>query len=62
MTYVFDHVKHICPNRTSREFELRANCLAKLEVLSYSAQTIVTLELPCMLHTCASFGNLPAMS
>ena len=31
---------------TSREFESRANCLARLEVLSYSATAGVTLQLP----------------
>ena len=39
--------------------ESRANCLARLEVLSYSATTGVTLQLPYMLHTCAIFGDLP---
>ena len=46
----------------SRESELRANCLARLEVLSYSAPASMTLQLPCMLHTCTSFGDLPAVS
>ena len=45
----------------SRELESGANCLAKLEVLSCNAPTIVTLQVPCMLHTCATFGNLPVM-
>ena len=44
---------------TSREFVLRANCLAKLEVLSYSALAGMTLQLPYMLHTCVIFGTLP---
>ena len=44
---------------TSREFESRLNCLARLEVLSYSATAGVTLQLPCMLHTCATFGESP---
>ena len=44
---------------TSREFELQANYLARLEVLSYSATTSATLQLPFMLHTCATFGNSP---
>ena len=35
--------------RTSCEFESWANCLARLEVLSYSAPAIVTLQL--LLHT-----------
>ena len=46
-----------------RDFtESRANCLARLEVLSYSALAGVTIQLLYMLHTCTSFGNLPAMS
>ena len=40
------------------ESKSRANCLARLEVLSYNAPAGVTLHLLCMLHTCASFGNL----
>ena len=43
----------------SYELESRANCLARLEVLSCSATAGVTLQLPCMLHTCATFGDLP---
>ena len=43
----------------SREFESRVNCLAKLKVLSYSAIASVTFQLPCMLHTCATSGDLP---
>ena len=39
--------------------ESRANCLARLEVLSYSATTGLALQLPCMLHICATFGDLP---
>ena len=46
----------------SRKFESRANCLARLEVLSCSAIAGVTLQLPCMLHTCATFGNLSVTS
>ena len=38
---------------TSRESELRANCLARLEVLSYSAPTVITLQLPRMPHSFA---------
>ena len=44
----------------SRESEQRANCLARLEILSCSAPAGATLQLPCMLHTCASFGDLLA--
>ena len=33
--------------------ESQANWLARLEVLSYSASAIVTLQLSCILHTCA---------
>ena len=39
--------------------ESRANCLAKLEVLSCSATAGMTLQIPCMLHTCATSGNSP---
>ena len=46
----------------SREFESRANCLARLEVLSCSAPAGVTLQLLCILHTCASFSELPVAS
>ena len=42
--------------------ESQANCLARLEVLSCSALAVMTLQLPCMLHTCATFGNLPVAS
>ena len=38
----------------------RANCLARLEVLSCSAPTGVTLQLLYMLHMCATFGDLLA--
>ena len=48
--------------RLSREFKSRANCLASLELLSCSATAGMTLQLLCMLHTCASFGDLPAAS
>ena len=48
--------------RLSHEFKLRANCLASLELLSCSAIAGVTFQLPCMLRTCASFGDLPAAS
>ena len=37
--------------------ESRANCLARLEVLSYSATASVTLQLSCRLHMCATFGD-----
>ena len=44
---------------TSREFESRANCLARLEVLSCSATTGVTLQLSLHAsHMCHS-GSLP---
>ena len=46
---------------TSCEFESRANCLARLEVLSCNATAGVTLQLPCMLHTCSTFGDSPVM-
>ena len=44
----------------SSESKSWANCLARLEVLSCNAPIGVTLQLPYMLHTCASFGDLPA--
>ena len=43
----------------SRESEPQVNCLARLEVLSCSTPAGVTLQLPCMLHTCVSFDDLP---
>ena len=42
----------------SREFKLRANGLASLGLLSCSATIGMTLQFPCMLHTCANFGGL----
>ena len=42
---------------TSREFESRANCLVRLEVLSCSATTSVTVHLPYMLHMCVTFDD-----
>ena len=46
----------------TRESESRANCLARLEVLSCNAPAGVTLQLPYTLYTCASFGDLPTAS
>ena len=46
----------------SREFKPRANELASLGLLSCNATTGMTLQLPCMLHTCANFGGLPVVS
>ena len=46
----------------SRKFKLRANGLASLGLLSCSATAGMTLQLLCMLHTCASFGGLPFAS
>ena len=46
----------------SRKFKSWANCLASLGLLSCSATAGVTLQLLCMLHTCASFGDLPIAS
>ena len=43
---------------TSREFESRANCLARLGVLSCSAIAGMTLQLPCMLHMCTISSDL----
>ena len=46
----------------SREFKPRANGLANLGLLSYSAIAGMTLQLPRILHMCANFGNLPVAS
>ena len=46
----------------SRKFKPRANGLASLGLLSCSAIAGMTLQLPCMLHTCANFGDLPVAS
>ena len=46
----------------SREFKPRAKGLASLGLLSCSATAGMTLQLPCMLHTCANFGGLPVTS
>ena len=46
----------------SREFKPRANGLASLGLLSCSPTASVTLQLPCMLHTCTNFGGLPVVS
>ena len=43
----------------SRKFKSWANCPARLEVLSCSATASMTLQLPCMLHTCAIFSDSP---
>ena len=43
----------------SCEFKSRANSLG---LLSCSATAGMTLQLPCMLHTCANFGGLPVAS
>ena len=46
----------------SREFKSRVNGLASLGLLSCSATASMTLQFPCMLHTCANFGGLPIAS
>ena len=46
----------------SHEFKSRANGLASLGLLSCNATAGMTLQLPCMLHTCANFGGLPIAS
>ena len=43
----------------SCEFESRANYLARLEVFSCSSTASMTFQLPYMLRTCATFGDLP---
>ena len=42
----------------SHKFKPQANGLANLGLLSCSATAGMTLQLPCMLHTCANFGGL----
>ena len=44
---------------TSREFESRANCLTRLEVLSCNATASVTLQLPLNASHVCHFGDLP---
>ena len=46
----------------SHKFKPQANGLANLGLLSCSATAGMTLQLPCMLHTCANFGGLPVVS
>ena len=46
----------------SHEFKPRVYGLASLGLLSCSAIAGMTLQLPCMLHTCANFGDLPVAS
>ena len=46
----------------SHKFKPRANGPASLGLLSYSATASMTLQPPCMLHTCANFGGLPVAS
>ena len=48
--------------RLSREFKPKANGLANLGLLSYSTTIGMTLQLPCMRHMCANFGDLPVAS
>ena len=48
--------------RLSCEFKPRANGLASLRLLSCNAIDGMTLQLPCMFHTCANFGGLPVAS
>ena len=45
----------------SREFELRVNCLARLEVLSCNAPIVVTLQLHLHASHVCHFGDLPVM-
>ena len=42
----------------SREFKPRANGLTSLGLLSCCTTASMTLQLPCMLHTCANFGGM----
>ena len=43
-------------------FRLPRHHLTSLGLLSYNATAGMTLQLLCMLHTCANFGDLPATS
>ena len=46
----------------SRESKPRANWMASLDFLSYSATAGMMVQLLCMLHLCASSGSLQAAS
>ena len=46
----------------SCEFKLRANWMASLDFLSCSATVGMMVQLLCMLHSCASSGDLPVAS
>ena len=46
----------------SSKFKPRVNGLANLGLLSCSATTSMTLQLPYMLHVCANFGGLLVVS
>ena len=46
----------------SRESKPRTNWMARLDFLSCSATTGMTVQLLCMLHSCASSGGLQAAS
>ena len=46
----------------SHEFKPQANWMASLNSLSYNATTGMTVQLLCMLHSCASSGGLPVVS
>ena len=48
--------------RMSREFELRANYLVRLEVLSYSAPAVMTLQLPLHASHVCHFCDLLVVS
>ena len=46
----------------SRKSKPQTNWMARLEFLSCNATTSMTIQLLCMLHSCASFGGLQATS
>ena len=46
----------------SREFKLWANRIARMDFLSCNAPAYVIVHLLCMLHSCASSGDLPPAS
>ena len=48
--------------RLSCEFKPQANGLVSLGLLSCSVIASMTLQIPCMLHTCDNFGGLPIAS
>ena len=52
---------YLCKNRM-RRVKPWANWMASLDFLSCNATVGMTVQLLCMLHSCASFGGLPITS